>query len=155
MKTRAILFLSLLFISVACQKAKSTYSKFDTDFENNRWTTSDEKKYSFEITDDSKNYTIDLKFSHIYNCQYEKVPLRITISDPNGNVEQIPFVLKIKDASGKQLSDCTGDVCDVTVPFKENIRLSKGNYTLTITNTFTGAYLPNVLGVGLEVKTVE
>ena len=154
MKLRLLFAIGLVLLLLSCDKT-SVYSKLDRNFENNRWPSNDRKTHTFEITDDSKHYNLKLKFSHIYDYQFENVPLSIKIISPDGTTEELSYDLKIKDASGRQLADCTGDVCDLTAPFKENIKLSKGSYTVTIANTFKGAYLPNVLGVGFEVKSAE
>ncbi|MGX7668825.1 gliding motility lipoprotein GldH family protein [Flavobacterium pedocola] len=154
MKAKAILFLSLLFVSVACDKS-SVYSKLDTDFENNRWTTENVKTHEFTIEDASKTYNLNLKFSHVYGYPYESAPLLIKIVGPDGKEEQLPFNLKIKDANGKQLADCSGDFCDLISPIKENVKLLKGKYTVTLSNALKGPYLPDVLGVGLEVEAVK
>jgi len=38
---------------------------------------------------------------------------------------------------------------------KEKIKLAKGNYTITVSHRFDGPYLPNVIGVGLEIVKSE
>jgi hypothetical protein len=35
---------------------------------------------------------------------------------------------------------------------KENTKLQKGNYKITISNNFNGPYLPNVIGIGIQVE---
>ncbi|MCG2612202.1 hypothetical protein LZZ90_11860 [Flavobacterium sp. SM15] len=154
MKTRLFLLLGIFTMFISCDKNK-VYSKLDTDFENNRWSSDQEKIFDFSIEDDSKTYTLNLKFSHIYDYQYESIPLLIKITSPDEKEEQIPFDLKIKDATGKQLAECSGDVCDLLVPLKENAKFLKGAYKISITNQHKGPYLPNVLGIGLEVITVK
>lgn len=154
MKLRFLTALGTFLFLMSCDKT-SVYSKMDNTFENNRWASENAKTHEFTIEDDSKMYNLNLKFSHVYDYEFESVPLNIQITSPDGKEEQIPFDLKIKDASGKQLAECSGDICDLTVPLKENIKLQKGTYKITLATTFKGPYLPNVLGVGLEVKTVN
>ena len=154
MKTKLFYLFAIAIVLVACDK-NSIYSKLDRNFENSRWQSDDVKTFEFTIDDDSKIYNIDLQFSHIYDYQYAKVPLEIKMTAPDGTEEQVPFELQIKDASGKQLSDCTGDMCDLVVPMKENLKLTKGNYKITIGQKFKIPYLPNVLALGVNVKTAE
>ncbi|WP_313804697.1 hypothetical protein [Flavobacterium sp.] len=154
MKTKLFSLFAVVIVFVACDK-NSVYNKLDRDFENSRWQSDDVKTFEFVIEDDSKMYNIDLQFSHIYDYQYATVPLEIKMTAPDGKEEQIPFELQIKDASGKQLSDCTGDMCDLVVPMKENLKLAKGTYKITVGQKFKIPYLPNVLALGVNVKTVE
>lgn len=153
MKTKLLCFFFFVLLLVSCDK-NSVYSKLDRNFENNRWQSDEVKTFEFTIEDDSKTYNLELQFSHIYDYQYEKVPLNITLTGPDGTVAPIPFELIIKDASGKQLADCTGDMCDLIVPLQQNVKLAKGTYQLTVSQAFKKPYLPNVLALGLNVKIV-
>lgn len=153
MKTKILFIFAFLTLLVSCDK-NSVYSKLDKNFESNRWQSDDVKAFEFTLEDDTKTYNLELQFSHIYGYEYENVPLDITITNPDGKEEQIPFILKVKDASGKQLAECTGDMCDLIVPVKENIKLSKGNYKITIAQSFKKPYLPNMLALGINVKIV-
>lgn len=153
MKTKCIFFLALISVLTSCDK-NSVYSKLDKNFESNRWQSDDVKTFEFTLEEASKTYNLELQFTHIYDYQYESVPLDIQLTHPDGKVETIPFTLKIKDASGKQLADCTGDMCDLFVPLKENITLNKGTYKLSVAQSFQKPYLPNVLALGVTVKAV-
>lgn len=153
MTIKPFIFLGLLFLLMSCDN-NSVYSKLNKDFENNRWQSDDVKTFDFAIEDTSKTYNLELQFSHIYDYQYESVPLDIQLTHPDGKVETLPFALKIKDATGKQLADCTGDMCDLFVPLKENISLNKGTYKLSVAQSFQKPYLPNVLALGVTVKAV-
>ncbi|MGH2666242.1 hypothetical protein [Flavobacterium sp.] len=155
MKTRPLLLtcfiVSLLF---SCNQT-AVYSNFDRDFTNNRWEKTDKKTYDFSIDDETKQYNIILKFSHVYDYQFANVPIDIKITDPAGKEEKFTVDLKIKDDSGKQLAECAGDICDLSVKIKDNVTLAKGNYNITVSNSFDGPYLPNVLGVGLNVDIAK
>lgn len=155
MKTKIVLAAGLLLLTLACDKATSTYSKLDADFESNRWLQADVKTHEFAITDDAKTYDLVLRFSHVYDYQFASVPMTITITAPSGQQEKKDILLQIKDGSGKQLGDCSGDVCDLEMNLKEKAQLEKGTYKVSLTHTFQGPYLPNVLGVGLDVRAAQ
>lgn len=154
MKAKTLLFFSFIGLLFSCNNA-SVYSKFDDDFIDQRWEKGKEKAYDFSIADETKSYDIVFKFSHVYDYQFASVPIIITITDPSGKEEKETIDLKIKDDSGKQLADCVGDVCDLSFKIKENMKLTKGNYKITISHDFNGPYLPNVIGVGLTISAVE
>ena len=154
MKKNIFMLFGLFFLIVSCNKSEF-YSKFDDGFPENRWQEKDAKTYDFTIDDDSKLYNITFRFSHVYDYQFNSVPINFTIVNPNGETEKKQIDLQIKDASGKELAECSGDFCDLNYKLEENIKLLKGNYKIIVSHSFEGPYLPNVLGVGLKVETVK
>ncbi|MGL2965212.1 hypothetical protein [Flavobacterium sp. XGLA_31] len=155
MKSKLLVLLFFFSLFLSCSQ-QGHYSVFDTFGEDNRWNQTDTKTFDFEITDESKPYDITFKFSHVYDYQFASVPLTFVIESPNGQKETLPVDLKIKDASGKQLADCSGDVCDLVYPIKKKTKLTKGIYKITVSHRFKGApFLPNVIGIGLNVDSVQ
>lgn len=154
MKTKIIFTFLLLFVLISCDKSQ-VYNEFTLLPENHRWEKSEAKNYEFTISDDSKLYDLNFKFSHVYDYQFASVPINFVIENPSGEKEKFSIDLQIKDASGKELADCAGDICDLTFKVKEAVTLSKGTYKVTISTSFKGPYLPNVIGVGLSVKIAK
>ncbi|HSD14477.1 MAG TPA: hypothetical protein VLB74_07500 [Flavobacterium sp.] len=156
MTFRALLLICATVLFVSCNKA-DIYSKLDKDFPDNRWTQADGKTYDFTISDDTKSYDLTFRFSHVYDYQFPHVPLEFTITDPSGKQEKLTIDLKIKDDTGKELGECLGDICDLNFKIKENVKLAKGNHKvkIAVSNSFTYPYLPNVLGIGLNVATAK
>lgn len=140
--------LTLLFIS--CKNQGEIYNEFENFSDNNRWEKKDIKKFSFTVSEPSK-YNCELRFRHIYGFQFETIPLQIIITSPTGKQEKLQFDLQIKDASGKDKGECTGDICDLSYIFKKETLLEQGNYSIEIMNEFNHSYVPNVLGVGVKV----
>ena len=155
MKTKSVLFIASLFILMSCNSS-STFNQFDKMPENNHWEKSDIKVYEFEIKDDAKLYNIVFEFSHVYDYQFVTVPIQFVIESPDGKTENLAIDMPIKESDGKEIADCSGDVCDLKYRIKEKIKLSKGIYKITISQDFKMAnYLPNVIGVGLYVDSVK
>lgn len=155
MKIKVVLVAGLLFLTLACDKAGTIYSEYDRSFEANRWIPSDAKTHEFTIADDSKSYDLVLRFGHVYDYQFASIPLVVVITDPSAREEKMQLDLLIRDELGKQLADCSGDVCDLEMKLKEKTNLEKGTYKVTITQAFAGPYVPNVLGVGLDVRASQ
>ena len=151
MKTKLLLILFTLFGLTSCNK-NSVYSTFYKNNENNRWLKSDAKTFEFAIDDESQLYDIIFNFSHVYDYQFSTVPINFVIENATGNKENFTIDLMIKNKSGKQIADCSGDICDLKLKIKEKYKLEKGNYKVIISTSFKGDYLPNVIGVGLEIK---
>jgi gliding motility-associated lipoprotein GldH len=147
-----VLFSCLTLFS--CKK-ESVYDKMDKNFKLNRWEKSEIKTYEFSIDNKDQLYDVTLKFAHVYDYQFDSIPLKITIEKPSGGIENIAVSLKIKDAMGKELADCSMDICDLKQTIKEKTKLEKGKYKISISHHFKGPYLPNVLGVGLKVSVTK
>lgn len=154
MRTRTLLSTLLFLVLISCAKS-GIYSKFDHLNENNRWEQSDAKTYEFTVDDDTILYDIKFHFSHVYDYQFPSVPIDFNIESPNGKKENIHLDLPIKNEKGEQLAECSGDICDLIYPLKSKTKLQKGNYKITVSNSFKGPYLPNVIGIGLEVDFIK
>ena len=100
-------------------------------------------------------HTIKIHLSHIYDFESSKIPLEIAITTPNRTKEMLSIDLVVKDASGNDIGDCTGDICEVYYPIYSNVKLQKGIYTIKVKNNFKGAYLPNILGIGVIVEKFQ
>jgi gliding motility-associated lipoprotein GldH len=152
MKTKFLLFI-ILPLLFSC--SDNHFRQFDTLPDDQRWLASDIKTYEFDVENDTQFYNIVFEFSHVYDYQFTSIPLNVTILSPDGKTEQIAVDLKIKDESGKQLADCSGDVCDLFYKIKDRTKLQKGKYKITVSHSFNGPFLPNVIGIGLTVENVK
>jgi gliding motility-associated lipoprotein GldH len=147
---KIMLFVAFMLL-ISCNKNK-IYHRFDKDFDLNRWNESDIQSYDFTILEEN-SYDIIIEFSHIYNYDMASIPLVITMKSPDGNEKIEKLDLAIKDDSGKQLADCSGDICDLKFTYKSNLNLLKGDYSISIANVSPQfGFLPNVLGIGLTVN---
>lgn len=154
MKAKITLLFAVLTLFVSCDKSK-LFSQFDRFGEENRWPKSDTKVYEFAVDDDTQRYDLTFHFSHVYDYQFDRIPIQFVIESPDGKKENFSIDLAIKDSSGKQLAECAGDICDLKFKVKEKIKLTKGAYKVTISQSFDGPYLPNVIGIGLDVNSVK
>ena len=149
-KLKTLLFLiTVLFISC---NSNSIYNEFNSDFDSNRWNSNEEVLFDFENTNDTEPILIKLHVGHIYDFQFANVPVEVTIISPNGSSETINLDVRFKDETGKDLADCTGDICDLYVPIKDKTTLIKGNYKFVVKNKFSSSFLPNILGVGILIE---
>lgn len=147
----AILF--VLFLTLSCD-SNVTFNKFTKDFDDNRWPINTSREFEFEITKPG-TYNLSIHFGHVYDFQFETVPLEIVITQPNADIEKSIVVLQIKDKHGNDKASCGGDICDLYQDFETNSILKKGIYKVKITNKFQYDYLPNVLGIGIKVVSNE
>ena len=150
MKAKLILF-ALVFVLTSCNK-NEVYDEFNRDFTDNRWKRKDVKSFEFENKQSEGVCDVKLHFGHISGFQFKQVPLEVEITTPDGKTETLPVAMKLMDDSGKDLGDCSGDICDVFQTIKTFQNLEKGKYKVIVKSKFEGPYLPNVLGVGIVVE---
>lgn len=151
MKLKITFLLPLFWLFISCNQ-NAVYSEFDKLPEDNRWLPTEVKKFEFEIAEDGQLYDLLFEFSHVYGYQFSEVPLDFNITDPDGKTAVISINLPIKDPNGKDFGDCSGDICDYTSVVREKIKFQKGHYKIVVSHRFEGPYLPNVIGVGIEVN---
>ena len=145
------LLVAFVFVFLSCDKNK-IYDNFDFNFENNRWEENDIRIFEFENNQSEEACDLKLHFGHISGFQFKEVPLEVVITAPDGESEVFSINVKLIDESGKDIGDCTGDICDVFQTIKTFETLENGKYKVAVKSKFTGPYLPNILGVGIVVE---
>lgn len=145
-------FILLLLLFVSCSKYSYSTNK---GFDNNRWKKNDVKEYEVILTTDLSSADIEIFFSHIYEPGYNKVPLTLEITYPGGKKENIPLELRLKDEEGNNLSDCSGDICDIYTTIKDGVDLEKGTYIFRLKNNFNNAFLPNAIAAGIGITALN
>lgn len=150
---KILLFLIFINVFISCNSS-STFEKKYKYFEDNRWLNSDVKEFEFIINEESM-YNINLKFSHVFDYQFNSVPLVISFEKPNSKIEKYDLGLTLKDNSGKDIADCAGDYCDLDFKLYQKTLLTKGTYKINVANKFKAGFLPNILAIGLKVEKAK
>lgn len=148
---KRLLFVLLTILLFSCN-SKTIYDQVDKDFAKNRWQKSDVRTYSFEITTKGVYHNVYVLFSHVYGYQFSSAPLVAEITYPDGKVESRGIILQITGEDGEDLGDCAGDYCDIRQEIMKNEVLPVGKYTVKLSHNFQAEFLPNVLGIGIEVE---
>lgn len=148
---KKVLLLFLVFTAISCKKT-TVVREVQNDFSDKQWQATDVRKFEFKIKKDIELADISLMLSHVYEPQYTSVPVSVTIESPGGAKENFYMNLQLKDEEGNDLSECAGDVCDLYTSIKQGIKLTKGDYKITVENKFAYAYLANVLALGVIVE---
>ncbi len=103
----ALLFFILLS---ACQPPP--FYQVNKAFTDQVWTYNDPLESSFEISDTTQLYYIDLDVVHHRDFSFQNIYIKITTSFPDGKTvdDTLPLELKAKDSTWN--GDCSGDWCD-------------------------------------------
>lgn len=150
MKTKLLSILLLTLAVTSCNENK-IYDELNKDFTDNRWQKSDIKTFEFEITEEARNYDVNVHFAYFSQFVINSVPMTITILNPDKTEEKKQIGIIVRDAEGKETGDCGGDFCDIRESIFKNEALKKGKYKISIQQNFDRKYLPNVNGIGIEV----
>ena len=126
------------------------YREID-EFDSNRWAKTDVRSFSFEVPTAGK-YDFAVIFSHVYDTPLANIPIIITMENPDGKSETQHIIMHIRNEDGKQLGDCSGDYCDFEQEIFKDRTLAGGSYKVTLSNDFDYDYMPNVIGVGIEIS---
>ncbi len=146
---KPLFFLLLAVLMISCN-GNTVYKEFNRDFSENRWMKSDSRDYMFEIEKSGK-YDILVDFSHVYDTPLKSAPIRVQLSSGNKMMFDESVAITIRDEDGKQVGDCTGDVCDIRQTIIPSRTLPAGQYRVKLMNEFDFEYLPNFLGIGIRV----
>jgi gliding motility-associated lipoprotein GldH len=147
MKKTAILLL-VLFVTLSCDK-KQVYKDFENEITAQRWSESDVKTHTFEISEDDKTYNIFIEISHVLGTEMNEFPVNFEVAKPDGSIEKGEVVVNFKK------SECLGDICDVKFLVKEKLKLNRGKYTVRFSPKSKYGFVPNIIGVGLTVEIKE
>lgn len=151
MKPKLLSLFALLLVSC---NGNSVYKTLDTDFDDNRWPRTDVKTYDFQIEKDG-SYNLAIVFSHVAGIQFAEIPLNLELSDGHGVILAQPVMLRAKDAQGNDIGDCAGDFCDMEQVVFTAKPLAAGSYKIRLANAFEHEYLPNVIGIGINLTNAD
>lgn len=141
----------LLALLSLCACGRNDHRYVNKDFPENRWGSQSIQSFSF-VMDETATGDIRVSFSCIHDPGYDSVPVNVVVTYPDGKQQAKTVELMLKDSSGKLLSDCAGDICDISATIVSNVALPKGSYRVQIKNLSPLPFVPNVLAVGVEVK---
>lgn len=150
MKIKIVCFLIFSTLLISCNE-KKIYNKLDKNFPENRWQKSEAKTFEFSIDEEARNYDVNVRFAYFSDFLVNPVPITVTIIHPDNSKEKKELNIVVIDKQGKETGDCGGDYCDIREIIFKNEPLKKGIYQINIQQNFSGTYLPNVNGVGIEV----
>lgn len=147
---KSVLLLFLFLFS--CDKS-ITSKDFYKDFDNNRWAFNHEVEFNIKI---NKGDELWIHFGHIYDYNYDTISIELDLTKSINNSQKIVLIeeLKLKNSNGEDVGECLGDICD----YYQKVNLDSiepGNYHLVIRNKSDLPFLPNVLGIGYEVRKIN
>ena len=103
---------------------------------------------------DTQNaFDIVLVIRHLPEFKIKELPVNVTIYLPSGEMRTAEHILNFTDKDGNSLSECLGDLCDITFPLREDFIFPEaGTVRIEIENKWPRLELPGILEVGLILE---
>ncbi len=117
------------------------------------WNRFDIVKFDIPVEEGGFEADFFLTIRHIPEIPYESLKYNFTFIMPSGEIRTADHVLQFADDEGNSLSQCMGDLCDLTVPVRMGLRVSEaGTLRIEIENKYTRLEMPGIMEVGLIVR---
>ena len=110
-------------------------------------------KFEVPVEDTQNAFDIALVIRHLPEFRIKELPVNVTIYFPSGEMRTAEYVIPFTSKDGESLSECLGDLCDISFSLRENFIFSEaGIVRFEIENKWPRIELPGVLEVGLTVR---
>ncbi len=146
--------LSALILLASCSK-NVVYREYRT-FEENEWHAKDKAVFEMDITDTQSLNNISLMVRHADGYPFSNIYLFVTTFYPDGAVKTDTMEVMMANNKGEWQGDGAGDIFDLKVPIKKNVRFPlSGHYKFEFTQAMEADPLPLIMDFGFEIEKTE
>lgn len=147
----SLLVCAAIFILSSCNK-NVVFSKYQS-FKENEWYIKDKAVFDIEITDTLTLNNISLMVRHADAYPYRNLFLFVTTKYPDGKVMTDTMEVVLADEKGKWQGSGAGDIFDIKVPIKKNVRFPlSGKYQFSFEQGMRVDPLPLIMDFGFEIE---
>jgi gliding motility-associated lipoprotein GldH len=147
-----ILLLAAILLGMGSCKKSNVFEQY-RKLEKQSWNRFNILKFEIPINDTQTPVDILLAIRHLPEFQIRELPVNITLYMPSGEMRSAEELLKFTEKDGKSLSECLGDLCDISFILRENFTFSEpGTVRIEIENKWPKVELPGILEVGLVIN---
>lgn len=153
----AKIFFTLIIINflISCKKSSTIYSKYYY-IEKEEWSSKDTAKFKVDIIDTISLCDVNVKIRHGELYPYSNLYVFLTVIYPNNSRQTDTIELVLANNKGEWLGSGLGDMYDITLPLKKNIRFAKsGVYQFYFVQSMRKDPLPNISEFGFEIIRVS
>lgn len=145
----SLLFTLVAFTTCTQQKFFEQYRKLDQQ----SWNRFNILKFEVPVKDTINTFDIIISIRHFPEFSVEELPINLTIYMPSGEMRTADHVLNFTDKEGNKLSECLGDLCDISFPVREGLVFpGTGTVRIEIENKWPKLELPGIMEAGLILK---
>ena len=150
LKNVAFICAMIFFIS-SCNN-NFVYSKYQK-FEENEWFVKNKAIFDIDITDTQTLNNISLMVRHADAYPYRNLFLFVTTKYPDGKILTDTMEVILADEKGKWQGSGAGDIFDIKVPIKKNVRFPlSGKYQFSFEQGMRVDPLPLIMDFGIEIE---
>ncbi len=155
MKNKFIILTTFLITSCLFSCDNNKVFENYVEIENNIWSNKNIINFEFEINDTNSLHNVFINIRHASLYQYNNLWIFIESSAPNGTKETDTVECVLVDKNNKWIGDGLGDIWDVQIPWKTNVRFShQGLYRVKFEQAMRVELLPGIMDMGLRVEKV-
>ncbi len=146
-----IFLTGLSFCMISCQNDQifKDYKKISKQ----SWNRFNILKFEIPVNDTQTPVDILLAIRHLPEFQIRELPVNVTIYMPSGEIRSAEDILRFKDKDGQILSECLGDLCDISFTLRKGFVFQEpGKVRIEIENKWPRVELPGILEVGLLIR---
>lgn len=128
------------------------YQKFETQ----SWNRFKILEFEIPVSDTINAFDIFMEIRHLPEFALQELKINLTIYMPSGEMRTADHLIEFTDQNGDRISQCLGDLCDLSVPLREDFIFPEpGTYRIAIENKYPKIELPGILEAGLAIKRPE
>jgi gliding motility-associated lipoprotein GldH len=143
-----------LFLIASCSK-NVVYREYRT-FEENEWHSKDKAVFEMDISDTQSLNNISLMVRHADGYPFSNIYLFVTTFYPDGAAKTDTMEVMLANNKGEWQGDGAGDIFDLKVPIKKNVRFPlSGHYKFEFTQAMQADPLPLIMDFGFEIERSE
>jgi len=151
MKKTSVLIFSSILLLTSCNDIYKRYDK-DSFLPLYTWDSSKGIIFKPQIDDITGSYKLVLGIRHVYGFRLATLKVKIQTLSPSGKQTEKLYEIKIKDANGEYLSNCSGDLCDLETVVENNVKFEEiGDYTFSVTHQSQDKKIVGIMEVGLII----
>lgn len=144
-----VLLFPVFLLSCNNQKIFEQHKEFDKM----SWNRFNILQFDVNVKDPESAYDILLAIRHLPEIRYKELKINMTIYSPSGAMRSADYILPMLDKDGNSISSCLGDLCDITIPIRNQFKFTEaGINRIEIENKFTKVDMPGIMEVGLIIK---
>jgi len=151
LKSKYFVILCLTFCLAACNR-NIVFSEYKS-FPNSDWKINDTVSFDVELNDKVSFHDINLLVRHAETYPYRNIIVFVTVKYPDGAIRTDTMDVLLANDKGEWLGSGAGDIFDLTVPAKKNLRLPlTGKYRFSFIHGMRDNPLPLIMDFGLSIE---
>lgn len=140
-----------VIIFSACDSNR-VYEK-NTELPNYVWDKNNKLRFDVNIQDSVSLHSVYINVRNASSYQYSNLFLFVLTRSPKGDILKDTVELTLANEKGQWLGEGLGDIWDIQIPYKTNIRFPvKGIYTFQLEQAMRHEKLPFIMDAGIRVE---